>query len=1170
MSGGLDRRSFLKLAAIAASALAVPVGAQPVPLKPWKTQWSLGEIGGKTSLKQAKITPVICTYCSVGCSIDFYTIGDEVVWTTGSPDSAINFGTLCPKGKAAFEVVNNEARVLQPMIRTGPKPKPEEILNAKSWDELVELVKKYPPMWKPVSWDEAFRYIAEKTAQILNDWRQSTGAPKQKDGFYYLGNTAPIQLIGSSIMVNEGGYLTAKLAEFLGTTNIDSQYRKCHSSTVSGLALTYGWGAETASLEDVGDADVVLFFSSPAEAHPVSFKWFLKGKKERGTILITFDPRYSRTAAASDIWVPFRSGTDTAIFLYILHYAFFERSPPIDSLDTFNALKARWNITDADLDDFKELIKEYNADTVSRITGVPVDLLKTVAKTFVENSGVATNHKKHGIIQWAMGMTQHTNATINIIRAAAILQLLLGNVGYPGGGTHPFRGHSNVQGVTDMQGAGLGALPGYHAAPSAALVRVYQDWKLQGMPDAWNWAVPDWAVKTVGTTAPDKGKADLTKILTVFNFYGWRRFELLWGFFCGTVPEDDPQNGTIVCDFPMGAGASEITFPRKVLNKEIRAAFIFGENPAVTNPNAKVIWAALASLDLLVVSDIFETETAWFADVLLPAASFAETEGTRTNSNRVVQWTYAAVNPRGESRPDYWILTNLFRYLRKYGAVKLPSEVAGVKKERVLIKKGGKTYLLYERELRPDMSWDYSGGKGAATPVRNVEAEVNPRIINKEINFAVLIYHGMYDPIRDEYLSMKRSLKIRKPGEIDGTFATKFGFYKDWGWSWPANVRVMYSTTILVDTLGTTDKVYANGQTWEVTGETGEWIDEATGQYKPAFIPGHTFWLPRAFKRKLSGIADLYGGIDMMRFIRTNEIVPLGLFAVEEGGDVKLYSYSDFVAQTGMKYLYANDTLYWDQDTAIVPKATLKRVFFAGGVGWKDFKPTYDKMRETLKKYYQQTGNMRDAVNKTIQELGGWYKGYSFTWPIHTEPAESPDVEMALTYPTLAWLNPYNLQVLNESPDIVKDKPVGVALEPSMLKDLPGELVVITTNRLTEHWHSGSMTRRASMLAELDPEPFVYVPEKLAAKLGIKPGDLVEILTARGSVKMKAYVTKGEAYLTVNGKELPQINVIWAFSFLGYVTGPQGNFISPDVGDVITTIQETKAWIGKIRKAEVM
>ncbi|MGC9107425.1 MAG: molybdopterin dinucleotide binding domain-containing protein, partial [Infirmifilum sp.] len=307
----------------------------------------------------------------------------------------------------------------------------------------------------------------------------------------------------------------------------------------------------------------------------------------------------------------------------------------------------------------------------------------------------------------------------------------------------------------------------------------------------------------------------------------------------------------------------------------------------------------------------------------------------------------------------------------------------------------------------------------------------------------------------------------------------------------------------------------------------------------------------------------------MMTFIRTNELVPLGKFVIEEGGEVKTLTFDEFVAKTGMKYLWANDTLYWDSEVTAAPKATLKRLFFIGG-GWRDFKPTYEKMRATLKAYYDQTKNMREAVNKTIQDLKGWYAGYSFTWPIHTEPAESPDVEMALMYPTLAFLNPYNLQVLNEQPDIVKGKPVGLALTPDDLSNLPGELVVITTNRLTEHWHSGSMTRRTPLLAELDPEPFVYVPEKLALKLGVKSGDLVEILTARGSIKMKAFVTKGEAYLTVNGRELPQINVIWAFSFLGYVTGPQGNFISPDVGDVVSTIQESKAWIGKIRKAEVM
>jgi formate dehydrogenase major subunit len=295
--------------------------------------------------------------------------------------------------------VDNDLRVLYPMIRTGPKPPVEEILSAKSWDELVAVVKKYPPRWKIVSWDEAFRYIAEKLTAILEDWRSKTGAPKQKDGYYYIGSYLPVQVIGSSILLNEEAFLTKKLAVFLGTANMDSQFRKCHSSTVTSLGVTYGWGAETASVEDVALADVVLFFSSPAENHPLSFWYFWKGKRERGTIFITFDPRLSRTAMVSDIWVPFRSGSDTAILLYILYYAFFERNPPIDQLDEFKRLMSRWNITQDDLNELKDLVSQYNAEEVSRISGVPVDLLRTVARIYVERSGVVTNHKKHGIIQ---------------------------------------------------------------------------------------------------------------------------------------------------------------------------------------------------------------------------------------------------------------------------------------------------------------------------------------------------------------------------------------------------------------------------------------------------------------------------------------------------------------------------------------------------------------------------------------------------------------------------------------------------------------------------------------------------------------------------------------------------------------------------------------------------
>ncbi|MEZ0248100.1 MAG: molybdopterin-dependent oxidoreductase [Thermoproteus sp.] len=1168
------RRTLLKVSALTAVALGLPSSAQvQLPFVAGKTSWTLGEIGGKTGLQQARVTPVICPYCSMGCSIDMYTDGQTVLWSAGSPDSYINWGALCPKGKAAFQLVNNQRRLMYPMIRTGPKPPVEEILAAKTWDDLVAVVKKYPPQWKRVSWEDALKYIATKVADILNTWRNRTGAPKQKDGYYYVGASNPLMIIGSSILTNEEAYLSRKLAAFLGTSNMDSQYRKCHSSTVTSLAVTYGWGAETASIEDVALADVVLFFSSPAEAHPLSFYYFLKGKQERGTTLITFDPRYSRTAAASDLWVPFRPGTDAAILLYFLHYAFFERNPPIDQLPEFQRLMSRWNITQDDLQDLKALVREYDLDTVSNISGAPKDLLRTAAQLYVENSGVVTGHKKHGVIQWAMGFTQHTNATINIIRAAAIAQLLLGNVGYPGGGTHPFRGHSNVQGATDVQG-GLGVLPGYHTPPSTAFdVRLYQDWKLQGMPDAWSWEVPQWALKNFSTTAPSKGQADLAKVLRVYDFYGWRRLELTWGVFCGTVPEDDPQNGTVVCDIPFGTGASEITFPRRALAGDIKAAFIFGENPAVTNPNAKIIMAGLASLDLLVVTEIFETETAWFADVVLPSASFAEKEGTRTSSPRVIQWTWRAVAPVGMSRPDYWIIAQLYQYLRRAGAVLLPSEVAGVSSEKVKFRKRGQVVFVYERPLKPDRSWDYSGGVGQAEPIGDLEAQVNPRIINKEINYAVLLYQGIYDPIRDEFTTMRRSNKLRRPGEIDGTFSSQFGVYKNWGWSWPMNVRFMYNYDSLVAVLGKPDVITAAGKQWTVTGETGEILDEYTGEYRPAFVPGHNFWAPRSFKRRLSGVADLFGGLDIIEFIRTGQLVLPGKFVVETDQGVNVMSFDQFAASTGMKYLWANDTLYWDQD-ALSIKAALKRPFYAGG-GWVQFKPNYDKMRSLLQQYYSQLGDLKAATLKVIQDMGGWYKGYNFQWPIHTEPVESPVVSMALQYPTMAWINPYNLMVLQNQPSVVDNNPVGVALEPKELQALLNQwgitnavIVVMTSNRLTETWHGGSMSRNVPFLVELVPDPFVYVPKSLAQQLGINSGDYVELWTARGGLKMRAYITDGEAYVAVAGQMVPVVNVIWAFSFEGYVTGPGGNFLVPDVGDVVTTIQESKAWLGAIRKAQ--
>jgi formate dehydrogenase major subunit len=102
-----------------------------------------------------------------------------------------------------------------------------------------------------------------------------------------------------------------------------------------------------------------------------------------------------------------------------------------------------------------------------------------------------------------------------------------------------------------------------------------------------------------------------------------------------------------------------------------------------------------------------------------------------------------------------------------------------------------------------------------------LEREVNPRLINKEINYAVMMYQGIYDPIRDEYTTMRRSPRLRKPGEIDGLFSQAFGVYKDWGWSWPMNVRFMYNYDSLVKVLGTTYTFNAAGRTWTATGGDG-------------------------------------------------------------------------------------------------------------------------------------------------------------------------------------------------------------------------------------------------------------------------------------------------------------------------------------------------------------
>src|SRR5216683_4865936 len=264
--------------------------------------------------------------------------------------------------------------------------------------------------------------------------------------------------------------------------------------------MTKGW-------VDIKNADVSLAMGgNPAENHPVGFKWFIEAKKTRNAKLVAVDPRFTRTAAVADLYSPIRSGTDIAYLYGIIRYAIDKKRFHEDYVKIHtNApyiISEKFDFKDGLFSGFDEAKKEYSKDTwayeadekskaykvdptlrdprcvfqllkkhvdrytpemVERICGTPKETFLKVAEV-VTSTG---NAERVGTVTYALGWTQHSIG-VQIIRTAAMLQLLLGNVGRPGGGVNAFRGHSNIQGATDMAGT-FDALPGYLATPRAEL-----------------------------------------------------------------------------------------------------------------------------------------------------------------------------------------------------------------------------------------------------------------------------------------------------------------------------------------------------------------------------------------------------------------------------------------------------------------------------------------------------------------------------------------------------------------------------------------------------------------------------------------------------------------------------------------------------------------------------
>ena len=1238
----LTRRSLLKLAATTALLASLPASAMKALGYTAPKRYRLGEIGG-LDLEETVEVRGVCTYCSVGCGIIFYRKGNRVVYLEGDPDNPLNEGKLCIKGKASIQLFGpqNMLRARKPLIRVNPKPPAEEILKARDSNELKRVLEKYKPVWREVTWEEAFGYIMKRMREILEENRDAVRSYHPYDGklcdsrkgcWFRLGNRYPVMVMAGAKMLNEEAYMIKKITMLVGNNNIDHDARRCHSTTVAGLAGTVGFGAQTQSFPDTQYISVYLILGgNPAEAHPVSMRHVMKGAR-RGTLhLVVVDPKYGRTASKAELFAFHRPGTDIPVMYYLLHYAFHERNPPVDRLPEFREYAKRFNIDLEEIEEIKDIAKRFTAEEVSKITGIPVEKLKKIARLYVENSGVTTGFKRFASIEWAMGLTQHHIGTQNT-RMAALVQLVLGNLGFPGGGLNPYRGHSNVQGTTDLCILSH-IFPGYIKVPTnSRQIRAYQEWKLLGFPDAFNWRPSMKTCKALGLKCSDcneKGgscrlQVNSKALLWSWWFHNWRRYELSMGIFVGTDPEDKPwdEDSAVISDLPFNKGYTENNWwmgvllpddPRtRKLGGRIEGMWLFGENIAVSDADAKMTMAALASLKLLVVADIFLTESAWFADVFLPAAFQYEKEGSITNSNRWIQWQHRVTEPPGEAKADLWIMYKFWDYMRRSGLARLPSEEYGKRLERVVVKHPDADTLveLYKRRIGPYMN--YSSDR---YPWRDYQ-EVDPVLVYKEIDAAVDLYYGQYDWAHNKILAMRRISAPRVPGQPDGLLDSgelthpggkaPLRLYKDWGWSWPRNVRILYNLYTLKKTFNKTDKwsfekgLYAvgpelDGKTVEIWGETGEMIDARTMEPRPAFIPGHNFLIGKFYKRAwtcLTGkceqkmTADVFtGAADPEAMIRYGRTVGRIVFWKPGGGyEVKTVEELDIRCPMCESFYY-DPELILGYGKAVFYKPYFKGVKKVDGKtvvykDWREWRQVHDKF---IEEYSSCVGNNPDNVRKCVKQMigkyGEWYAtrgpdgntwAYSLDYPYHFEPVESPSLEMATRYPAAAWRrieNTFYIEPPEKMPELYK---AVTATAEELRKQAPSgaEIVVVTENRLEEHFHTGIMTRNVPYLAETIPEPFVEIPRELAEKLGVKSGDIVEVGNNRNRIYLRALVTSRMPKLRIGGKEVYVVNIPWNWGWSGaHNSFDVANTVSILAVDLVTTMQETKAFLAWIRKA---
>ena len=541
----MDRRAFLKRSGLVAGGGAL---ATQLPYNMIGSAEAADVARDKTGVE---VKRTICTHCSVGCAVD--AVVENGVWVRQEPvfDSPINLGAHCAKGASVREHGHGEHRLKYPM----------KLVDGK---------------YKKISWDQAITEIGDKLLAI----KKESGP----DATYW---------VGSSKHSNEQAYMFRKFVSFFGTNNMDHQARVCHSTTVAGVANTWGYGAMTNSYNDMQFSKAALYIgSNAAEAHPVSMLHMLHAK-ENGCKMAVVDPRFTRTAAKADFYSRIRSGTDIP-FIWGMLYHIFK-----NGWEDTAYLKARVH----GIEKVKEEVMKWTPDKVQDVTGIPEAEVLRVAEMLAKN--------KPSTVVWCMGQTQHTVGNANV-RAMCILQLVLGNVGVSGGGTNIFRGHDNVQGATDV-GPNPDSLPGYYGLAAGSWKHWCAVWGVD-----YEWVKKQFASQVMMEKSG----------ITVSRWID--------GVLEKNENIDQDSNLRAVVYWGMAPNSQTRGLEMVEAMKKLDLLVVIDPYPSAT-----------AAMSAMMRKD---------GVYLLPACTQFETVGSATASNRSIQWREKVIEPLFESKPDHTIM----------------------------------------------------------------------------------------------------------------------------------------------------------------------------------------------------------------------------------------------------------------------------------------------------------------------------------------------------------------------------------------------------------------------------------------------------------------------------------------------------------------------------------